>query len=132
MVSVDPTLHLKEPGDTSTYYLVVRNDTKGVITNLEIREHLPADLEFVSSKPQPIKQDSHNIVWQALKLGTSSADDYFVPTVTVRLLRSLKPGESLTSEQTVTYVDAQGNQRINRSVVIPVKVRAKRGEDLER
>jgi hypothetical protein len=121
-VVLDPTSRLKEKGDSGDYYLAVRNESPGVIRDVEISEHLPSDLEYVSSSPKPVRQEgSQLIVWRVGERGGISGNRTATIKVTVRLRRSLKSGESIATEQTISYADELGNRKTAKSVAVAVK-----------
>jgi uncharacterized repeat protein (TIGR01451 family) len=109
-IEVRPTNKLRVKGDSAAYSIVVTNRGPGKIINLELREHLPDELEYVSSDPRAVLKDSNTIVWTVDEIveGPSATVPF---SVTVKLRSTVKDKKSITTSQTLTYTDEEGNRR---------------------
>jgi uncharacterized repeat protein (TIGR01451 family) len=98
------------PGDTLFYRLVLVNDGGGLAKSLQVTEHLPDALEFVSSAPELTLQDipggGRGFVWRVAEL---SPGDTQVLQVTVRLRPNLAADAVITPRHTLTYQDSNSN-----------------------
>lgn len=94
-------------GGVVFYRLLIINDGKGVAKNLFVSELLPADLEFASSDPAPIRQEivggSQRLSFQILELkpGASRA-----LRIAVRLRGAARSDAVLKAKHAVTYQDS--------------------------
>jgi hypothetical protein len=83
-----------------------------------IAEQLPKELEYVTSDPQPSSQEGPQlIVWRVPEISGNNA---VTIRITIRLRRKLKPGETITTKPTVTYIDQKGEEKTLHFSPIPV------------
>ncbi|HEY8228712.1 MAG TPA: TIR domain-containing protein [Pyrinomonadaceae bacterium] len=123
-VDVYPTLQLQARGDSGEYSLLVRNLGSDTIGSVMIAEQLPKELEYVTSDPQPSSQEGPQlIVWRVPEISGNNA---VTIRITIRLRRKLKPGETITTKPTVTYIDQKGEEKTLHFSPIPV-IRARTG-----
>jgi len=107
-VSVDPVTSVRRRGQSGSYNLIVKNLGPGAISDVVIFEQLPPGLEYVSSERSPVRHPNQLLEWKEKQIQQRGEIKI---RIVVRLMRSLKPQDELTGQQTVTFTDARGIRR---------------------
>ncbi|HEY0431289.1 MAG TPA: hypothetical protein VGC61_05705 [Pyrinomonadaceae bacterium] len=101
-----PTLTSQSPA--GTYQIVITNVGSDAITEVEVTEPLPDDLAYVDSSPSP-STEGQKVVWNFKYIAAGEEREI---KVTVRLTRTLKPGEEYEPKQRtiINYTDSEGKR----------------------
>jgi uncharacterized repeat protein (TIGR01451 family) len=117
ILGVATTGRLKSKGDTCEYSIVVRNTSAAIIRDVRITERLPADLEYLTSDPEPITREGPQaIVWAIAEIPRNQT---VMIRINVRLLRDLN-GEKVTTNQTASYKDDRGEEQTTNFSLEPI------------
>ena len=122
-VDIDPVANVgkaherRSKGRSGSYDLIVKNQGPDPITDVVILEQLSPGLEYVSSEPAPVRHANQLVEWHESQIPQHGQIRI---KVFVRLKRTLKTEEELTTRQTITFRDARGGLRKINSTRTPL------------
>ena len=90
-------------GSRTTCTVALKIKSRGVLTNLELRNQLPVQFTYQSAAPAPSKSSKAALIWD---LGTVEGSRLVRVTVGVEVAADAVPGQVVTNSVTVS--DAQG------------------------
>ena len=122
-VDIDPVANVgnvharRSKGRSGSYDLIVKNQGPDPITGIVIVEQLSPGLEYVSSEPSPVRHANQLVEWHESQIPQHGQIRI---KVFVRLTRTFKAEEELTTRQTITFRDAGGGLRKINSTRTPL------------